>query len=33
MYKSVKGWEKNPAIACCGEKHYLTNEFFLTKRN
>ncbi len=32
MYESVKGWEKNPKVECCGEKHYLTNEFFLTKR-
>jgi hypothetical protein len=33
MFESVKGWEKNQTVECCGEKLYLTNEFFLAKRN
>jgi hypothetical protein len=32
MFESVKGWEKNPIVECCGEKHYLTSESFLAKR-
>jgi hypothetical protein len=32
ILESVEGWEKNPAIECCGEKHYLTDEFYLANR-
>ncbi|MHA2358592.1 MAG: hypothetical protein ACXABK_07490 [Candidatus Heimdallarchaeaceae archaeon] len=32
ILESVKDWEKNPSIDCCGEKHHLTDEFYLAKR-
>ena len=32
ILESVEGWEKNPTIECCGEKHYLPDEFYLANR-
>jgi len=32
MFEAIKNWEKNPTFECCGQKHYLTSEFFLAKR-
>jgi len=33
MLESLKGWEDNPTVECCGEKHYMTGEFYLVKRS
>jgi len=33
MFESIKGWENNLTVECCGEKHYLTGEFYLAGRS